>query len=373
MVRDASWEPVVFVPRGVGVPGVFAQEAEKGCLRASGPRHQARSLTNLPRVIEPLAMGAKIVLSAVLLCASREFRRADVVHANTSRSAVYGAVAAWLTRKPLVVHLRDRVDRESLGSFGERALSWILKHRAEGVIANSDATLRTAERHIRRPAACETIWSHTGTAIADDAYPTVADLRRLEAGSRITVGMVARLDPWKGQEVLLRAVSLLPSDIRRKIAVVLVGGTSFGHAGFEGELRKLSSELGVADIVEFTGHVEDVVQHIDQFDICVQCSTRPEPLGQNVLQYLARGRPIVVADEGGPRELVTEGVSGSLFASRQPQSLADSLRALVETSSLRRSLASGALASMRGASDQELSSRYARFFAMIALGVSREL
>ncbi len=60
----------------------------------------------------------------------------------------------------------------------------------------------------------------------------------------------------------------------------------------------------------------------------MQYSTRPEPLGQNVLQYLAAGRATIVADEGGPTEWVDDGMNGLRVAPRDAVSLAHALQLL---------------------------------------------
>ena len=112
------------------------------------------------------------------------------------------------------------------------------------------------------------------------------------------IGLVARIDPWKGQELLLRAFAAACPDGDESL--VFFGGPSFGHESFLDELKALAATLGVAERVEFAGHQDDVDAAIAGLDVCVQCSLRAEPLGQNVLQYLAAGKPTIVAGEGGP-------------------------------------------------------------------------
>ena len=72
----------------------------------------------------------------------------------------------------------------------------------------------------------------------------------------------------------------------------------------------------------------DVPRLLDTWDVAVQFSTRPEPLGQNVLQYLAAGCAVVVADEGGPAEWIEDGVNGLRVTPRDVGALAEALRAL---------------------------------------------
>lgn len=298
----------------------------------SGPRHAARkdSGTGLGANVR---LAARILRSGLALAARPEVRRADVLVANTTRSSVYVAVAATALRTPFVVHIRDLIDRESIGSAATMLMRKLVLPRAAGVIANSKASLDTVTAFVRTdntpvipsPAGLQPV-----SAEEVDVAPAV---RR--------IGMVARIDPWKGQEQLVRAFAQACSEGDQTL--VLYGGPAFGHEEFDRDLRRLASELGIADRVEFAGHVTDVPAAIGTLDICVQASTRPEPLGQNVLQYLSAGKPTVVSGEGGPVEWVSDGENGLVFTPRDQASLAAALTTLITDGELRRKLATNAV------------------------------
>lgn len=107
--------------------------------------------------------------------------------------------------------------------------------------------------------------------------------------------------------------------------------------------------------------MEDVNSFLDTMDICVQYSTRPEPLGQNVLQYLARGVAVLVAAEGGPLEWVTDGKNGILVQPRSAGALSNALLGLIENDDKRRALASNAVDTPGLLSDEEVAEGSARF------------
>ena len=117
-----------------------------------------------------------------------------------------------------------------------------------------------------------------------------------------TVGMLARIDPWKGQHVLLEAfargvradATCACSSPARRCSATRTTSTSCSSR---------AAELGVADQVDFLGHVNDVDALIARWDLAVQASTRPEPLGQNVLQYLAAGRAVDRGRRGRARRV----------------------------------------------------------------------
>ena len=175
--------------------------------------------------------------------------------------------------------------------------------------------------------------------------------------------MLARIDPWKGQRVLLDAFAeaFAGSDATLEFA----GAAPFGHDGFLEELRGRAAELGVTEQVRFLGHVDDVDGLIERWDVAVQASTRPEPLGQNVLQYLAAGRAVVVADEGGPTEWVHDDVNGLQFAARDTRSLADVLRRLGADPALRARLGLAAAATPGLLVDSEVAAAHGTFYAEV--------
>jgi glycosyltransferase involved in cell wall biosynthesis len=58
-------------------------------------------------------------------------------------------------------------------------------------------------------------------------------------------------------------------------------------------------------------------------DVVVHASIEAEPFGLVVLEAMGKGKPIVAADLGGPRETVINGVTGFLFESGNPERLGE--------------------------------------------------
>lgn len=324
---DDSWRPLIVIPEDPDGAGAFT---DSGDVRHVGPAQPAGASTTNSMLSKAALLG-RALRQAIALRRDPQVNDCDIVYANSSRSAVY-CILAFQRRIPVVVHLRDIVSRDSLGSMGYALFTRFVLPRASGVVANSHSTKTSAAEHIRVAAPLEVISSPIGLNRAP--APQVNEVVR-------RVGMVARLDPWKGQDLLIQAfAAAFPSE---DITLHLYGGTAFGKEEYLVSLRKLCEDLGVGDRVSFHGHITDVRSAIDSLDICVQSSTRPEPLGQNVLQYLARGKPTVVSGEGGPIEWVRDGVNGMAFSPRDSADLADVLRRLAGDLSTRRHIAANAL------------------------------
>ncbi|WP_029151074.1 glycosyltransferase [Microbacterium indicum] len=329
-----AWDATLLVPEGApdgafeGLPLVRAGRAQRPGASTAGP-------------LGALSFGAGILAQARALRAHPAFAGVDVIHANSTRAAVYAALAA--KRTPLVVHLRDRVDPDALGRAGFEAFRRVAIPRAAGFIANSRSTAETLRPFTRRGQFVEVIPSPLGMGRGSARAPHDGPVR---------IGMVARLDPWKGQDLLIRAFA----GLEDRAELRLVGDAPFGHDAYRAEL----AALGPA--TDFRGFRDDVAAEIDALDIGVQFSTRPEPLGQNVLQYLARGAAVVAANAGGPTEWIRDGENGLLVEPNDVAALAAALRRLVDDEPLRARLQRAALATPGIPTDDEVTRAHARAF-----------
>ncbi|MDO9498737.1 glycosyltransferase family 4 protein [Falsiroseomonas sp.] len=125
----------------------------------------------------------------------------------------------------------------------------------------------------------------------------------------------ARLTRWKGQAVLLRALAMLPANLR----VVFAGG---GRDGYVRELQALAEQLGVAGRLRMPGHVPELALALAAADVVVHASTDAEAFGRTVIEAQAMARPVIAADLGGPRETVEHGVTGWRVTPGDPAALA---------------------------------------------------
>jgi glycosyltransferase involved in cell wall biosynthesis len=148
------------------------------------------------------------------------------------------------------------------------------------------------------------------------------------------VGIVGRLQPWKGQDRLLRAQALLREDGVR-CHLLIVGGDAHGLSPrYARELPELVRRLGLDGSVTMTGHVEDPGPFMRRMDVLVNASD-PEPFGIVLIEGMSRGIPVLAVGSGGPAEIVLDGETGVLARSGEPQALAEALRPLLESSELR--------------------------------------
>jgi glycosyltransferase involved in cell wall biosynthesis len=154
------------------------------------------------------------------------------------------------------------------------------------------------------------------------------DRDNVRSGKAVTTLIcVASLNPRKGQEVLLRAASLLPET-----EVVLVGEGP-GRA----DLERLTHELGIVQRVRFLGNRRDVPELLAASDIYIQPS-QWEGFGIAAVEAMAVGLPVVASNVPGLRDVVSE--AGLLFEPGSVTGLRDCIAGLIRNPELQSRLSS---------------------------------
>jgi len=263
----------------------------------------------MPRKL-PWAAAAATVIYVVRLALYLRRLRPDLVHTNSLKAGVYGSVAARLAGVPVVWHVRDRIALDYLPRPAVRMVRFMTRRLTSAVIANSYATMSTLD-----PSAHPVVlYSVLPEALIAPAAHNDRPQRPL------TVGMVGRFAPWKGQDLFLRAfAAAFPRGDQR---CVLVGAPLFGEDDYAQLLHDLADELGLRDRVEFRGFRTDLWPELKRMDMLVHASLIPEPFGQVVIEGMAARVPVVAADAGGPAEIVTDDVNGVLYRAGDEAALA---------------------------------------------------
>lgn len=126
-------------------------------------------------------------------------------------------------------------------------------------------------------------------------------------GPRLTIGVVSRLVPVKGMDLVLPAFCTIHAQ-HPDTRLLVVG---------DGELRQdmeqQASELRLTDKVRFLGQQPQaaLASIYDEIDILLMPS-RSEGFGLTALEGMARGCVVVAADVGGLPEVVIDGRTGLL-------------------------------------------------------------
>jgi len=122
---------------------------------------------------------------------------------------------------------------------------------------------------------------------------------------KILLLSAGRLVGWKGLHIVLEAISDLPD-----VHFLIVGEGEARQA-----LEKQATELGIAERVYFTGRIDhdDLPDYLSEADIFVQPSIGEEAFGISVIEAMACQLPVVVSNNGGMVDFVSDGVEGSVL------------------------------------------------------------
>jgi glycosyltransferase involved in cell wall biosynthesis len=153
--------------------------------------------------------------------------------------------------------------------------------------------------------------------------------------SQIIIGMVGRMSPGKGHEILFESARrLMNSDWKNKIKFLVVGGASFGEEDYEKKLLADAEKYGLKEIMEFTGFQSNTPYYLSAMDILAFPSNE-ESFGGTLLEAMAMKLPVAASDSGGVPDIVINGVTGLLIPRNNPDALTKALIQLIENKELR--------------------------------------
>ena len=160
------------------------------------------------------------------------------------------------------------------------------------------------------------------------AGPTARDEKlsaELGLQGKSVLGFIGSFYPYEGLTVLLASLPLILKYMP-ETRILLVGG-----GPQEAELKALANTLNIADKVIFTGRVPhgDVQRYYSLVDLFVyprsamRLTELVTPL--KPLEAMAQHQMVAASDVGGHRELIEDGVTGTLFKPDDPQALAEAV------------------------------------------------
>jgi glycosyltransferase involved in cell wall biosynthesis len=253
-------------------------------------------------------------------------RRPDVILNWAAKTQLYASPAAVLAG------MSDRVLWWQHAIAGRHWLDLAANALPAQAVACYSTAAAEAQRRLwpHRP----TIVIPAGAALAPRSHQSL----ELDLPTDVPiVGIVGRLQAWKGQDRLLRAQALL-RERGHRLHLLIVGGDSYGLSPeYAASLPVLIERLGLGGEVTLTGEVPEATPFIERMGVLVNASD-PEPFGIVLLEAMAAAVPVLAVGSGGPLDIVEPGQTGMLARSGDPADLADALEPLLGSSELRRRL-----------------------------------
>ncbi|HEY9878014.1 MAG TPA: glycosyltransferase [Leptolyngbyaceae cyanobacterium] len=306
-------------------------------LLAEGSFHQFLETNHIPSLVltqktlnvrkeSSLWQGLSSVsqLLPLVLTAARKAKAYDIIYANTPKALIVGALASRMSGRPLVYHLHDIISPEHFSAVNSFLLVTLANRFAKLVIANSQASKAAFIAAGGNGAKIRVVYNgfRLGTYQLlgeSDSEQRNALRQQLGLTNEFVVGHFSRLAPWKGQHVLLEALSHLPQNV----VCLLVGSALFGEDDYVLSLHQQVEALKLGDRVHFLGFRSDIPKLMTACDLVAHTSTAPEPFGRVIVEAMLCARPVVAAAAGGAVELVEHGRTGWLCPPNDSEKLAD--------------------------------------------------
>ena len=264
----------------------------------------------------PAASKNPLVMAANAARLTELIRRegVDLVHARSRAPAFSALRAARATGVPFVATYH--------GVYSARSP---LKRRwnavmtaGDLVIANSDYTRgHVIAEHGADPAKVVAIPRGIDLRRFDPEAVAPARVRALceawgvaDDGPRPKLLLAGRLTRWKGQALMIDAVSRLLEQGGASDLLVLMAGDDQGRHAYREELARLVDNAGLSENIRLVGHVDDMPAAYKLAELAAAPSLEPEAFGRTAVEPQAMARPVLAADHGAVRETVVEGETG---------------------------------------------------------------
>jgi glycosyltransferase involved in cell wall biosynthesis len=257
----------------------------------------------------------------------------DILHTHGGVAGFYGRWAARKCRLPVIIHTLHGIHYLHYRNF---LLKWIyvlleryFSRFTDALIFVSDADREKGKRFKLAPEEKMVVVKNgidLSSRELQKKLESEIEKNRRDLGlqsSQPIVGTVARLHRQKGITYLLKAAKRICQAFP-EIKILIVGG-----GPLRSKLEREAQRLGLEDVVWFMGKREDVTKFLSIFDIFVLPSLW-EGLPYVLMEAAALGKTVVATDIDGVREVIENGKTGILVPPRNPESLAQAVRRLLQ-------------------------------------------
>ena len=232
----------------------------------------------------------------------RAFEKAydvDLLYISTINIVCYTLVARFLRSIPTVIHMHEL----PLG-LEAHIFSSYLKISGAHCLAISEAVALSLFRANDRRV----------SLVPNGIIPPPKSATPLpQTPGKIHILMIGRFSSWKGQPLLIKALSNLPKESQDKVEVFFIGNSFRGQENYLIEAKQLCRDLKLHCTYSFHDFSPTAGDFFAWSDIVVIPSTKPEPFGLVSIEGMAYSSAIIAADHGGLADIVVDKETGLKF------------------------------------------------------------
>lgn len=246
----------------------------------------------------------------------------DIVHCHQYTPWVYGTLAALFTKAKIIFTEHGRFYPDS-SSWKRRLVNPLLMQATDFVTSISEATREALDTYEFIPKQKITV-IYNGIPPAEHSVTNHNALKQsLNIPTDCTLfGTVARFDPIKNQLLMVNAFSEVIQ--RNSNAHLIMIGDGEEREGLEQEVKRLN----LSEHVTFTGYVPEPLNLMSLIDIFL-LSSLSEGTSMTLLEAMSLGKPCIVTDAGGNREVIVHNVNGLVVPNNDVVAFASAMHNLM--------------------------------------------
>ena len=266
----------------------------------------------------------KMYLNALKLEKIIKENGVNIVHAR-SRAPAWSAY--WAAKRAKVEFLTTFHGTYGLGPWGIKKIYNKVMTKGKLVIAISTHIKNHMLKHyqvdeskMRLIHRCVNIDNFSPEKVSQERIVKAINENHLPEDKPI-ISLVGRVTRWKGQHLLIEALSKLKS----KDFYCLIVGSDQGRVHYTNELKEMVKKYNLDAKVQFIDHSFDIPAILMLSDVVLSTAIEPEAFGRAAIEGQAMGKIVLASNIGGSLDNTVDGVSGKLFESNNAQSLADAI------------------------------------------------
>jgi D-inositol-3-phosphate glycosyltransferase len=282
----------------------------------------------------------------------------DLIHSHYWMSGVAAASLSDAWGGIPIVHMfhtlgemKNRIARTQAEREGEYRLEGerqVLR-RADRVIAATIAEV-TQLRFLYKANASKLVVIPPGVDVSH-FYPIPADEAKLYVGLKPDDRMVlfvGRIEPLKGLDTLIQAMSSLRLPEKQRVHLAIIGGDPAASpremSAEMARLQKLCDDLSVGQTVVFLGkRDQDRLPYYYSAAELLVMPSHYESFGMVALEAMACGTPVIASEVGGLAYLVRDGETGFTIPDQEPDALCEKSSWLLNDPDLHRAMSERAV------------------------------
>lgn len=239
-------------------------------------------------------------------------------------AALRSAKFLKISKRMLLIHHESEPRRVFLNTF-EHLIDLSVQKSATDLVCVSLATRKTIiDRRGFNTVMNPIRVIHNGISFGEVAYDKKVDLRKTFniPKTEFLIGILGRIERYKGHEDLILGLSELPDSEKRKIRLMFIG------SGQEIELDRLTNlaiASGIQDRITFCGYIPgNPMSIVAQLDLLAMLTKDFEGFGYTIAEAMSVGTPVLATRVGAVEEFVSDEFA-KLVPPESPSSIADAL------------------------------------------------